>query len=149
MDNPLLLDPPFFLISGTTQCFRCGTSFEAVAIAASFAEEGTTEQCILSFVTDLPAGVLAYIQQRFPTYSLKWSDTAELRYYANTCPSCGVIAGDFFLNSPGEVFAPMDEHAAMLLTVEQIPVENPVGVVAEINYGAFIALILREGRRQE
>ena len=147
MDDPILLEPAFFLISGATECFRCGTSFEAVAIAASLIEGGSAEDCLLSFVTDLPAEVLAYIQQRFPNYSLKRSDTAELSYYANSCPGCGVIAGDFPLRRPGHVFWPMNTAAAMLLNVEQIPVEHPISVAAETDCGSFIALILREGHR--
>jgi len=59
---------------------------------------------------DIGHDVLGYIQRRVPTFKLKYSKTAGSKYYANTCPGCGVISGDFYLHSePGAPFFPTDK----------------------------------------
>jgi hypothetical protein len=56
--------------------------------------EGTAgEICVLSEITELPEAVLAYIQGRVPTFKLKFSKTIEQKYFASTCPKCGVFWG--------------------------------------------------------
>ena len=62
-----------------------------------------------------------------PTFKFKYSKTIGSKYFANTCPICGVISGDFFLHSePGVPFFPTDEEEASLLYQAEIPLEGPI-----------------------
>lgn len=103
---------------------------------------------ILWDITELPTSVLDFVQRRFPTFKRKISKTTQTEYYANTCPKCGVLSGDFHLHSePGGPFFPESEADAAVLTVEQIPLEGPIEVVAEFHTGGG-DLILEHGKRR-
>ena len=107
-----------------------------VAILAPNIENTDEEICILSDIVGLPKEVLEYIQGRVPTFKLKYSKTVESKYYANTCPSCGVISGDFFLHSePGAPFFPTDEKESSLLYRTKIPINDPILVQAGFHIG--------------
>ena len=101
----------------------------AVAILAPNIEDTDNQVCVLSEIEDMPAEVLNYIQKRVPTFKLKYSKTVGQKYYANTCPDCGSLSGDFFLHSePGAPFFPTDEREASLLYMTRIPIERPISV---------------------
>ena len=103
---------------------------------APFVENIGSEVCVLSDVIDLPEEVLGYIQKRVPTYKFRYSKTVGSKYFANTCPSCGIISGDFFLHSePGAPFFPTDEEEARLLYKTEIPIKGPILVKAGISIG--------------
>lgn len=96
----------------------------------------------------LPPAVLTYIETLFPTFKLKFSKTMQAEYYADTCPNCGVLSGDFHLHCElGAPFFPTDEEEARCLTVQQIPLEQPFDVEAGIGMGTG-DLILKYGNRQ-
>lgn len=84
---------------------------------------------------------------RFPSFALRYSKTAGSRYYANTCPKCGVISGDFYLHSePGAPFFPTTEEEAKQLTLEAIPLAESIRVRAGVGVGAG-DLILEHARK--
>ncbi len=67
---------------------------------------------------------------------LKNSKMAGKRYFANTCPKCGVLYGDFFLHAePGAPFFPSDEQEAKSLYMKEIPLAKPVEIRAGLNLG--------------
>ena len=69
------------------------------------------------------------------------------KYYANNCPKCGVISGDFYLHSePGAPFFPTDPNDAELLTIETIPIDHACFVLSGCGYGTG-ELILRYAKR--
>jgi len=103
----------------------------AVALIAPNVPEAEGIVCVLSEVRELPLPILVFIQRRFPTYQFRYSKTAEARYYANACPRCDVITGDFYLHDePGAPFFPTDEEAARGLSIELVPVKGPVDLDA-------------------
>jgi len=60
---------------------------------------------------------------------------AGKKYYANTCPKCRVLYGDFFLHAePGAPFFPTDEEDAKLLYIKEIPISKTV-LNAGLNLG--------------
>jgi hypothetical protein len=84
----------------------------------------------------MPESLLQAIQARFPNFQLKYSKTTQSQYYANTCPKCGVITGDFYLHSePDSPFFPINEAEAAELTIEEIPLAVPVELDAGCGYG--------------
>ncbi|MGB0718484.1 MAG: hypothetical protein ACPGO7_04050 [Alphaproteobacteria bacterium] len=112
-------------------------------------EDGTEndEICVLSDIVALPKQVLEYLQRRVPTFQLRYSKTVGEKYYANTCPRCGMLSGDFFLHSePGGPFFPMDEADASLLYLTEIPIESPVYIQAAFHTGVG-NLIINHARR--
>ncbi len=118
-DDPIRIDPPLYLAHTRMSCWRCGADMPAIALVAPNVAETEGEICILSEVEELPESVLQFARKRFPSFKLRYSKTLGLRYYANTCPRCGVISGDFYLHSePGAPFFPTTENEAKELTLE-------------------------------
>ena len=119
----------------------------AVAILAPVIEDTDNEVCILSDVVDLPEKVLGYIQKRVPTYKFRFSKTVGSKYFANTCPSCKIITGDFFLHSePGAPFFPTNKEAASSLYKTEIPIKGQILVKAGLNMGTG-ELILKHAKQ--
>jgi len=108
----------------------------AVALLAPHVADAEGNTCVLSDIYELPDEILIFIKMRVPTFKLKHSKTVGQKYYANTCPKCGVLSGDFFLHSePGAPFFPIDNKAANTLYMTEIPLSHPVTVKASINMG--------------
>jgi hypothetical protein len=91
------INPPLYLIGIKVPCWRCGSKMSVVTLLARHVMDTEDQVCILSNIQNLPNEVLYYIQKRVPTFKLKSSRMAGIKYYANTCPKCRVIFGDFFL----------------------------------------------------
>jgi len=118
-----------------------------VAILAPNIEDTDNEVCILSNIVGLPKEVIGYIQKRVPTFKFKYSKTVGSKYFANTCPGCGVISGDFFLHSEPEApFFPTDEEEASFLYRTKIPIEGPILVQSGLHVGTG-GLILKHARQ--
>ena len=118
-----------------------------VALLAPKIEDTEGEICILSGITELPEIALAYIQRRVPTFKRKFSKTIGQKYFANTCPQCGVLSGDFHLHSePGAPFFPTDEHEAGSLYMTELPVTGQIHGRASVSMGCG-ALIVNHARR--
>ena len=105
------------------------------------------ESCILSGITELPEALLTYIQGRVPTFKLHYSRTVGQKYFANTCPKCGVLSGDFYLHAePGAPFFPTDEHEAASLYMTELPAPDRMHARASLSMGCG-DLILQNARR--
>ncbi|PUD98353.1 MAG: hypothetical protein C3L25_12695 [Candidatus Sedimenticola endophacoides] len=105
------------------------------------------EVFILSDVVTLPSNILEYLRNRVPSFKLKYSKTVGAKYYANTCPSCGMLSGDFYLHSePGAPFFPMDEEEAAQLFLTEVPIEEPVIIQAGLHTGTG-ELIVKHAQR--
>jgi hypothetical protein len=146
-EDRLTIDPPLYLIGKMYACWRCGAKMPVVAILAPQVEGTEGESCILSGITELPEAILAYIQGRVPTFTLKFSKTIGQKYFASTCPKCGVLSGDFHLHSePGAPFFPTDEHEAASLYMTELPVPGRIHARASMSMGCG-DLILNNARR--
>lgn len=134
--DKLKIDPPIFLIGKKIWCWRCNSKMSAVTILAPCVEDTDNQICILSDIVELPEKVCSYIQKRVPTFMLKYSQTVQQKYYANTCPNCRVLSGDFFLHcEPGSPFFPSDEKEAQSLYMTEIPLSHPILVRASCSIG--------------
>ncbi len=143
----LIIHPPIYLVGKIYSCWRCGAKMSVVAILAPKVQGAEGEICILSEITELPDPVLAYIQGRVPTFKLKFSNTIRQKYFASTCPKCGVLSGDFHLHSePGAPFFPTDRHEAASLYMTEIPLPGRINARALIDVGCG-DLILNNARR--
>ncbi len=90
-----------------------------VALLAPHIDDTENQVCILSGIERIPREIAEYIQKRVPTFKVKYSKTVRGSYYANTCPKCGMLSGDFHLHSePGAPFFPTDDKAASLLYMQ-------------------------------
>lgn len=146
-DDRFQLDPPIHLVRGETCCWRCGESMPVVAILCENVEADDEGPYILSNTMELPAELTAFIQQRCPTYRLTYSKTVGGKYFANNCPKCRVISGDFYLHSePGGPFFPTEPNEAALLTIENIPHNQPLFARTGCSYGTG-DLILQHAHR--
>lgn len=147
MDNaPVQIEPPLYLVSSPTECWRCGADMRVVALLAPNICGGDVGPALLSNITELPASVLSYIQKHFPTFQLRYSQTVKSRYYANSCPKCRVIYGDFYLHDePDAPFFPTEVEEARCLEIETVPLSGAISVHAYCGYGTG-ALILQNAK---
>jgi hypothetical protein len=135
-DDSLKIFPPLYLVGMKIDCWKCRKKMPVVAILATNIEGTDNQVCVLSDIVGLPEEVLGYVQERVPTFCFRYSKTIGSKYFANTCPSCASLSGDFFLHSePGAPFFPTNEQEASLLYLTQIPVQGPVRVQAGFHMG--------------
>jgi len=88
-----------------------------VAILCENIEAPDDGPYILSNTEELPPELTRFIQERCPTFRLTYSKTVGGRYFANNCPNCGVMSGDFYLHSePGAPFFPTEPNEAASLS---------------------------------
>ena len=146
-EDSLKIFPPLYLVGMKIDCWKCHSRMPAVAILAPNIEGTDNEICILSDIVGLPEVIIGYIQKRVPTFKLKYSKTVGSQYFANTCPSCGSLSGDFYLHSePGAPFFPIDEDEASQLYLTEIPIEGPVLTQSGLHMGTG-ELILNHARQ--
>lgn len=137
-EDELKLLPPLFMIGKKIACWKCEGKMTVVALLAPniVDVEEENEAIVLSDVVELPQPILQYIQSRVPTYKYRYSKTVGGKYFANTCPSCGVISGDFFMHSePGGPFFPTNEEEAKSLYITEVPLNGPVSIKAGYHIG--------------
>ncbi len=146
-DGRIQLAPPIHLVAGESDCWRCRATMPVVAILCGNIEAPDEGPYILSNTEELPPELTRFIQERCPTFRLTFSKTVGGRYFANNCPNCGVISGDFYLHSePGAPFFPTEPDEAASLTIENISVNQPVFARTGCGYGTG-DLILQYARR--
>ena len=118
----------------------------AVTILAPHVKDTEKQVCILTEIESMPDEVVQYIQSRVPTYKLKYSKTVGQKYFANTCPKCGMLSGDFYLHSePGAPFFPIDKEEAAQLYMVKIPVTGSINIRASLHIGSG-ELILKNAK---
>jgi len=148
MDNEKIkISPPLYLIGMKIPCWRCETNMTVATLLAPHVEDTQGEVCLLSNIEELPDEVLSYIKKRVPTFKLMSSKMAGSKYYANTCPKCRVIYGDFFLHAePGAAFFPTDEKEAKSFYLTEIPISKTIEVDGSLGMGVG-ELILSNAKR--
>ena len=148
MANKLRINPPLYLLTTDWPCWQCETKIPLVALLAANTNENSHDICILSNILKLPNEILAFIQSRVPSFKYAYSKAIESYYYANTCPSCGVVQGDFFLHTePGSPFRPLDKQEASALCMITVPLEKTIVIKAECGTGASNDLIYAHAKR--
>jgi hypothetical protein len=151
-DDEILVKPPIYLVGKKIYCWRCETKMSVISILAPNVKEDEEVDeergvCLFSNIVELPNVVLSYIQKRVPTFLLRYSKTEGRKYYANTCPKCNSISGDFFLHcEPGAPFFPTDNVEAQSLFITEIPLSNSIKIDGSISVGAG-ELILKNAKK--
>ena len=144
------INSPIYLVSKTIKCWKCQEDMPTVALVSpnNSEEEANGYNCILLDITCLPEKLLRMINERFPFFRLEYSNTTKSKYYANVCPSCEMLSGDFFLhNEPGGPFFPETKEEAQELMIEQLTIETPVEIDAGYHVGPG-ELIMEYGKRK-
>ncbi|MEA3361629.1 MAG: hypothetical protein U9R17_19770 [Thermodesulfobacteriota bacterium] len=135
-DNKIKIHPPLYMIGRKIGCLRCSTMMPVIAFLAPKIDDTEEQVGVLTGIDTIPKEVLKFIQSKVSTFKLKHSKMAGKNYFANTCPKCGVIYGDFFLqDEPGSPFFPEDEDAAKYLYIKEIPLTEPIEVSAGLGFG--------------
>lgn len=74
-----------------------------------------------SRVTDVDPRALSQIRHYSPVWRPGYSQTAGTSYYANHCPNCSRLQGDFMIfNEPGGAFLPDSPHQAAEIRLHKI-----------------------------
>ena len=162
MDREIVIhQPPLYLIGMKIHCWKCQARMPAVALMFEYTatdsdavgedeenEEMSGHLTILSDTTYLPTDILKYVQGRVPTFEYRYSKTVRSKYYANTCPGCNMISGDFFLHSePGAPFFPTTEQEASELYLTEVPFEYPARVSSSLSFNTGYSLITDHAKR--
>ena len=117
-------------------CWRCESIMPVVSLLAPQVDDTERAICLLSSIEELPHEVISYIQKRVPTFKFRFSKMSGSGYYANTCPKCRVIYGDFFLHvEPGAPFFPTDDKEAKFLYLTEIPLSKVIEIDASLSMG--------------
>jgi len=141
------VNSPLYLVGMRIPCWRCESKMTVVTLLAPHVENTAGQICMLSNVEQLPHEVFGFIQKRVPTFKLRSSIMAGSKYYANTCPKCWVISGDFFLQAePGAPFFPTSEKEAKALYLTEIPISEGIEINGSLSMGVG-DLILEHGKR--
>lgn len=151
-DDRLKILPPLYLVSTEFDCWKCGEKMPVLALLApnveNTYEDTGNEACVLTDIVDLPDEILHFMQERAPNFKLTYSKTLDYEYYANTCPSCGILSGDFHLHlKPDGPFFPISEEEASLLILTEVPIQSPVRIDSGYHIGTG-DLILHNARRK-
>ncbi|PRD43072.1 conjugal transfer protein TraC [Phyllobacterium phragmitis] len=114
-----------YLVRSPARCWRCSEPFAAVGLlmAPGFEmrdydedEHGEEvrfwfrhdEWAFAHYITDLPPAVVKTLKSEAPLYRPAFSKTTQTTYWANHCPACKVLQGDFNLfEEPDGAFFPM------------------------------------------
>ena len=135
-DGKRRINPPLYMIGKKISCWRCEAIMPVIALLAPKIDNVEDQIGVLSGIDYIPRKVLSFIQKKVPTFKLKQSKMAGRKYYANTCPKCEVIYGDFFLHDePGSPFFPVDEEAAKHIYLKEIPLSESIEIRASLGFG--------------
>ncbi|MBM7562953.1 DUF5710 domain-containing protein [Fusibacter tunisiensis] len=122
-DEVVILYAPIFLMKTTRVCWRCEKEIEIYGLGNKMINNSIyyhncdVEQVdfdnysnedyysktfgfpirFVTYITELPSEELSKIIEKSNTYKLKYSNTVKSKYYANTCPHCNNIQGDYQL----------------------------------------------------
>ena len=142
-----MIEPPLYMIGMKTSCWRCQARMPVIALLAPRVVDADGQVCVLGQIEELPEDILAFIQQKVPTFRFRTSRMGGTRYFANTCPKCKVISGHFFLHAePGAPFFPTSEEEARSLYMKEIPLLRSVEVDASPGLGIG-ELIMENAKR--
>ncbi len=144
------LSPPLHLVCGETDCWKCGAVMPLVAILCKQAANSDHGPFVVAMTTELPHRLAGFIQQLYPTYRLTESNTAREKYYANNCPICDTISGDFYLHFiAGAPFFPTDAEEASQLSIQRIPFGEEFLIRGSCGSGAAALILEYAARRPE
>lgn len=145
-DDHIRITPPLYIAHTITRCWRCGEHMPVVALIAPHViapnfQESEGQVCTLSFIEELPETVLEFVQNRFPSFQFRHSKEGDSRYYANTCPKCSVIYGDWYLHDePDGPFFSTTVEAAKGFKVETVPLGESITMRADLGIGGDLIL---------
>jgi hypothetical protein len=143
----LKVSPPLYLIGKKVSCWRCNSRMPVVAVLAPHVADSDGQVYLLSNIEKMPREIVLFILKRVPTFQWRASLMAGSRYFANTCPKCHVIYGDFFLHSElGAPCFPTSNEEAKSLYLTEIQLSNPIEIQASPGVGVG-ELILSNGKR--
>jgi hypothetical protein len=151
MQEKVRIAPPLFLLEGLHKCDECRKQIEVVALLAprvlNFKDVVGGRVAILSDTTDLPQEILAFIQSRNPAYTLREHRFGGRHVYVNSCPDCGEMADDFYLQAESDgPFFPMNRKEAAQLRMTEVPLQEALDIDTGLGFGLG-DLILRDAKR--
>lgn len=146
-DEELIVNPPLYMVGLKIPCWRCEAKMSVICLLAPDVDDTEDQVCLLTGIEKIPEEILSFIKEKVPTFKLRFSKMAGTKYFANTCPKCSVIYGDFFLHDePGALFFPENEEQAQSLYIKEIPISGSVKILANLSFGTG-EIILENAKR--
>lgn len=141
--TPFLRAPRFWLITGTTGCWKCHQSTPVSAIVLDGYEEAADDdewepaegRTVLSYITAIDVTSLGAVQSVAPWMKYGRSETADTTYLANHCAACKVLQGEWFLAEPGAVFFPTDQSEVQDFKVDRF--DLPLAIDAQCAWSGW------------
>jgi hypothetical protein len=145
---------PYFLAVNTIACWRCGGVTPMIALGAKnyyefrYEDENDPDNLrrhwrklndatLFSDAVVIDPVVTEYLHQRHPFYKLTYSKMQERSTYANTCPSCKVLQGEWHNHSDfgGAFFSdPFDKQP---IQVKIIPLDIEFDYHIDADHGGM------------
>ncbi|MCW1978676.1 hypothetical protein [Xanthomonas campestris] len=130
-----LAAPSYALLQADTKCWKCGEGTRVTTIwVPSFADtsdvEGPEDEpeiggaATLRHIEDLDDNVAAHVREVATWLKPGHSETAETTYWANHCPHCDALQGDYFVMGVNGPFFPQFRVEADALAL--IPGRGPL-----------------------
>lgn len=150
-----LYAPEAYLVSSPERCWRCSAPVTVIGflLAPGFeandvweSDEGEAlddwqrydDWSYAHYIAELPPDIADIASAASPHYRPAFSKTIQGRYWANHCPSCGVLQGDFGLFcEPGGAFLPMAEWEVQDQRAARLAI--PFEATAEFSFGIEVA----------
>ncbi len=140
-----------YLVRSPARCWRCSEPFAAVGLLMApgfemrdYEEDGNgnefgfwsrqEEWCFAHYVADVPPTIATLLRSEAPLYRPAFSKTTQTSYWANHCPSCKVLQGDFNLfEEPDGAFFPMSVEQVRRMKATRLPM--PFAALGDPSFG--------------
>lgn len=139
----------FYLAQSKTSCWKCKKTIPVVAVllppeSLAWDQDDQTwtysnTPAWASQFARITKGTAKLLAAEAPNLRLAYAKTSNSRYYANHCPACGALQGQYFLfQEPGGAFSPVDWEQAQRISLRRISqpfvVAGAFGEIPETNF---------------
>lgn len=156
-----------YLVRSPERCWRCAAPYRAIAflMAPGYQirdddDDGETgvfwsdnrNWAFAHYISALPSPISEMLKSEAPNYRRAFSQTAQSTYWANHCPACNALQGDFELFcEPEGAFFPIiiDQVRAMRATRLAVFFEAQGNPALSIDDGGFIPGVDLRWRRPD
>lgn len=130
-DQPIVFEPPFYLVETETECWKCGKVQTMSALACHpVREEVYDDPAFIKYAEWMPKNLRQEIMDHNPRYGLVKRHTSGRTYYANSC-ECGAAMGDYDLHDPEGPFSPAGDEGLEKIRVNKLDYSDAFRTIAD------------------
>ncbi len=128
MEDFRVLNPPIYLASSSTNCWKCSQKTPVFCLAYRASKKSDGYVTFVSFLGYVPNDLHHIFKEKAPTYYLAYTKQSDSSYYVNHC-KCGAKLGDFFLHEePDGPFCIMSKEELNQITLSDLNIKNAIEI---------------------